>query len=132
MAMYNYMAFCHCMYNKEEILEKCIEVIREEKLTFFNDLTIYVEPTMATLYEWEFEKSERIKSELAKNKLRSKKKMRCKWEESDNATLQIAAYKLIAEKEEIEALTVNKVDNRNTYPEGVQVVMRNFNSLETK
>lgn len=111
------------MYNREEILEQCIEVIRKEKLTFFNDLAIYVEPTMATLYEWEFEKSEILKSELRKNKLASKKKMRTKWEDSDNATLQIAAYKLIAEKEEIEALTINKVDQRNTYPEGVRIII---------
>lgn len=111
------------MYNREEILEQCIEVIRKEKLTFFNDLAIYIEPTMATLYEWEFEKSEILKSELRKNKLASKKKMRTKWEDSDNATLQIAAYKLIAEKEEIEALTINKVDQRNTYPEGVRIII---------
>jgi 23S rRNA G2069 N7-methylase RlmK/C1962 C5-methylase RlmI len=110
-------------YDKEKIHEECIRVIREEKVTFFNDLAIYIEPTMSTLYEWEFEKSEDIKRELAKNKLRAKKKMRMKWEESENATLQIAAYKLIAEKEEIEALTVNKVDNRNTYPEGVRIII---------
>ncbi len=105
------MACCHFrMYNREEIKAQCIEVIRDEKLTFFTDLVIYIEPALSTLYEWELEKSEDIKTELAKNKLRSKKKMRCKWEESDNATLQIAAYKLIADKEEIEALTINKVD----------------------
>lgn len=118
------------MYNQEEILAKCLQVIKDEKLTFFNDLAIYVEPTMATLYLWEFEKLETIKSELAKNRLSSKKKMRKKWEDSDNATLQIAAYRLIAEKEEIEALTISKVDQTNRYPEGIQVVMRNAN--ETK
>lgn len=98
------------MYNREEILNKCIDVIRDEKLTFFTDLVIYIEPSIQTLYDWEFEKLESIKSELSKNKLLSKKKMRNKWEESDNATLQIAAYKLIADKDEIEALTINKVD----------------------
>ena len=98
------------MYNREEIKAKCIEVIKEEKLTFFTDLVIYVEPALSTLYEWELEKSEDIKKELSKNKLLSKKKMRCKWEESDNATLQIAAYKLIADKDEISALTISKVD----------------------
>jgi hypothetical protein len=105
------MGFLHLlMYNKEEITAKCIEVIKTEKLTFFTDLVIYIEPALSTLYEWELEKSEDIKRELSKNKFLSKKKMRCKWEESDNATLQIAAYKLIADKEEIEALTINKVD----------------------
>lgn len=100
-----------------------MRVIREEKLTFFNDLSLFIEPTMSTLYEWEFEKSETIKAELGKNRLASKKKMRRKWEDSDNATLQLAAYKLIADKEELESLTVNKVDNRNTYPEGFKVII---------
>lgn len=97
------------MYNKEAILEECIKVIKEEKLTFFTDLCLFIEPSLQTLYDWEFEKLETIKSELKKNKLASKKKMRNKWEDSDNATLQIAAYKLIAEKEEIDVLTMNKV-----------------------
>lgn len=110
-------------YNKEQIIEECLRVITKEKLTFFSDLTIYVEPALSTLYEWELEKSDVIKNALAKNRLASKKKMRCKWEDSDNATLQIAAYKLIADKDEIEALTVNKVDNRNTYPEGVKIII---------
>ena len=97
------------MYNKEEILAKCIQVIKDEKLTFFTDLVIYVEPALSTLYEWELEKSEDIKRELAKNKLSTKKKLRKKWEDSDNATLQLAAYKLIADKDEIESLTMNRV-----------------------
>lgn len=118
------------MYDKEKIKAECIEVIKTEKLTFFTDLVIYIEPALSTLYEWELEKSEDIKRELAKNKLLAKKKMRCKWEQSDNAALQIAAYRLLAEKEEIEALTINKVDQTNRYPEGIQVVMRNAN--ETK
>lgn len=120
------------MYNKEQIQDKCIKVIIAEQLTFFTDLANYIEPALSTLYEWELEKSEAIKNELYKNKLAAKRKMRKKWEDSDNATLQIAAYKLIADQEEVEALTISKVDQRNTYPEGVQVIMRNVNSVETK
>jgi hypothetical protein len=54
---------------------------------------------------------ETIKSELGKNKIKAKRKMRNKWSESENATLQLAAYKLIAEKEELDALTMNKLDH---------------------
>lgn len=104
-------AFFVCMaYDKDKILEQCVAAIKEEKLTFFADISLYVEPTLSTLYEWEFEKSDVIKTELAKNRLASKKKMRARWEDSDNATLQLAAYKLIADKAEIDALTMNKVE----------------------
>lgn len=99
------------MYDKEKLHEDCIRIVKEEKLTFFSDLTIYIEPTLSTLYEWEFEKSEDIKKELAKNKLAIKKKMRNKWELSDNPALQLAAYKLVAEKSELDALTMNKVES---------------------
>lgn len=98
------------MYDKEKIFNQCLEVIKEEKLTFFNDLSIFIEPTMATLYEWDFDKSDTLKEELKKNKLAAKRKMRNKWEDSDNATLQIAAYKLMADRDEMDALVMNKVE----------------------
>ena len=111
-------------YDKEKIKSECIRVIREENITFFTELALYIEPTMATLYLWEFEKLEEIKAEIAKNRMKSKKKMRQKWEDSDSAPLQIAAYKLYADKEELESLIMNKVDQTNRYPEGVQVVLK--------
>lgn len=110
-------------YDREKVLEQCLKVIEDEKLTFFNDLAIYVEPTMATLYEWEFEKLETVKSALAKNRLSTKKKLRNKWEESDNATLQISAYKLIAEKEELNALTMNRQEIANPPGEKFEITL---------
>lgn len=99
------------MYNKEKVLQECISVIKDNELTFFADIAIYVEPTLSTLYEWGFEKSDGIKNELAKNKLKAKKKLRSQWQYADSApALQLAAYKLMAEKDEIEALTMNRVD----------------------
>lgn len=112
------------MYDKQKIYSQCLDVIKSEKLTFFSDLAEFVEPAISTLYEWELDKSEDIKRELAKNKVTAKRKMRNKWQDSDNATLQLAAYKLIADKDELESLTINKVDNRNTYPEGINVSMK--------
>lgn len=85
-------------------------MVKENKLTFFSDIALFVEPALSTLYEWELEKSDVIKAELAKNKLATKRKMRNKWEESDNATLQLAAYKLVADRDELNALTMNRVD----------------------
>lgn len=99
-------------YDKDKVREQILAAIREEKLTFFADVSIYVEPTLSTLYEWEFEKSEDIKRELAKNKLDAKRKLRKQWQFDTAApALQLAAYKLMAEKEELEALTMNKVEN---------------------
>ena len=98
-------------YDKDRVLQQCIQVIKEEKIIFFGDLAAFIEPTMSTLYEWEFEKSHDIKNELAKNRIQAKRKMRKHWQLEEAApVLQLAAYKLMADKEELEALTMNKVD----------------------
>jgi hypothetical protein len=105
-------------YNKTEIEAKAIQAIKENELTFFDEITLYVEPTRKTLYEWELHKSDNIKEVLEKNRLTRKKKMRKKWEDSDNATLQIAAYKLIADDEEIAKITMTKTSNEHTGKDG--------------
>lgn len=120
------------MYDKDKIHNDCINAIREEGLTFFNEISLYVEPSLSTLYEWKLEQSDAIKSELAKNRLTAKKKMRNKWQDSDNATLQLAAYKLIADKEELAALTMNKVDADLNHSGGVQLIFEKAQSFETK
>jgi hypothetical protein len=95
-------------YNRQKIEDEAVKVIKKEKLTFFTDLQIYLEPSLSTLYEWELEKSEEIKKALAVNRLSVKKKMRINWQDSDNPTLQVAAYKLLADDEELVKLTSNK------------------------
>lgn len=110
-------------YNKEQILQRCLEVIEKEKITFFCDLILYIDPSLSTLYEWELEKSEDIKNAITKNKLASKKKMRLKWEDSENPALQLAAYKLIAEKDELNSLTMNRQEIANPPGESFDITL---------
>jgi hypothetical protein len=98
-------------YNKEELEKQILKAIEENELTFFNEIPLYIAPTLSTLYEWEFEKSEAIKNLLEQNKVRQKSKMRRKWRESDNPALQIAAFKLLADDEEMKKLTMTKVES---------------------
>lgn len=117
-------------YDKEEIVGKALKAIEENNITFFDDICLYVEPSRATLYDWELDKLDTIKEALGKNKIRRKKKMRDKWEESDNATLQIAAYKLLAEPEEIERITVSKVQSEQSGPNGGPIQTENRHVVE--
>jgi hypothetical protein len=105
-------------YDKGEILEQALVAIKEHKLTFFDEITLYVAPALSTLYEWKLEESDDIKNALRTNRISRKTKMRKKWEDSENAVLQLAAYKLIAEKEEIERLTMSKVSSEQSGPNG--------------
>lgn len=97
-------------YDKEKIEKEILKAIEEEELTFFSEVPLFVSPARSTLYELELDKSDKIKELLSANKLKLKNKMRRKWRESDNATLQISAYKLLADDDELKRLTVNKAE----------------------
>ena len=97
-------------YDKEKVFNEVIEAIRENKLKHFDYIEGFVEPTTPTLYQFfplESNEFNTIKRELGLNKIASKNKMRNKWEDSDNPTLQIAAFKLIATDDEQKALSTN-------------------------
>lgn len=97
-------------YDKKQIYEDVIRVIEENKLKHFSYIQGYVEPCTDTLYDIfplkSFE-SDTIKKALEQNKINSKIKMVSKWEDSDNPTLQIAAFKLIATEDERKMLSTN-------------------------
>lgn len=95
-------------YKKEDIEEKALEAIKEHRLTFFEEICLFVEPNRATLYNLGLDKLDTIKEALANNKLAAKKKMRNNWVDSDNPTLQIAAYRLYSTDEELAKLTSSK------------------------
>lgn len=97
-------------YNKEELEQEILKVIDEQELTFISEIPVFIPASLATLYNHDLEKLESIKNALAKNKVKQKSGMRKKWRNSDNPALQIAAFKLIAEPEEIEKLTTTKSD----------------------
>lgn len=103
------------MYNQEEIKKQLLNAIEQEECTSLSEASLYVAPTLATLYEWQFEKSEDIKKALDLQKIKVKAGMRKNWKKEDAApVLQLAAYKLIADDEELEKLTVNNNNNRNS------------------
>ena len=61
-----------------------------------------------TFYDHDLHKCDTIKSALEKNRINMKVDMRDKWYNSDNATLQIALMKLIADDDEAHRLNGTK------------------------
>ena len=55
-----------------------------------------------------------IKGALNKNKIELKVSMRSKWYKSENPTLQMGLYKLLANEDELDRLNGNKTINVNT------------------
>jgi hypothetical protein len=99
------------MYDKDDILQKCLKAIEDHKCTTFDEMSLYVEPDRTTLYLWDFDKFDIIKEAIGKQKVIAKSRMKKNWQREDAApALQIAAFKLMADDEEFGKLITNKSD----------------------
>jgi hypothetical protein len=102
-------------YNKDEILQKALSAIDNEECVTIEEVLLFLPIATSTFYAWEMEKSEDLKDALNAMKVKLKKKMRRNWRNSDNATLQIAEFKLISSDEERDKLNTQKVQQDNTH-----------------
>lgn len=85
---------------KQKAYEKeLLKIIEERKIMFFSHAFAYTSFSLATAYNHNLEKLDTIKDALAKNRASGVTYMLNKWIGSDNATLQIAAMKIIADEE---------------------------------
>ena len=117
-------------YDKEEILQKCIKAIEEYKCTTFDEMSLYVEPSRETLYQWELHKSDIIKEAIGKQKIIAKSRMKKNWQDHEAApALQIAAFKLMADDDELEKLVINKSDVKANVNGEMKVLEINVNGF---
>ena len=65
----------------------------------------------STFYDHKLHESDEINEALIKNRVGIKTGLRRKWYDSDNATAQIALYRLISTDKEFERLTSQKVEH---------------------
>lgn len=98
-------------YKTDELREKALAAIKKYSLVFIEDVVSYLPCSKPTFYDHKLNESDDIKSALEKNRISDKVRMRKKWRDSDNATLQIAYYKMIATEEEFKRLTGQNVDH---------------------
>jgi len=89
---------------KNELLKKAISLTKTKKLYFIEDIIALLPISKQTFYTWKFDQNDELKALLESNKVSTKLKLRKKWEDSNNATLMIALYKLIASDEERKVL----------------------------
>jgi len=95
-------------YDKEQILKQALKLSEEKKLFTMDDVVSLLPCSYSTFYSYFPAKSyelDSIKEVLNTNKIDIKVALRKKWFKSDNATLQMGLYKLIANDEERKRLT---------------------------
>jgi hypothetical protein len=95
-------------YSKAKLEKQALAAIEKHNLVFTDEVVAYLPCSTATYYNHQLEKLETIKAALEKNRIQLKGGLRSKWYQSDNATAQIALYKLIGNDEESERLNGSK------------------------
>lgn len=100
--------------DKDKLKQKCIEVINKNKLIFIEDICAMVGVAKSTFYD-KFPITGNDYYDLSKmleeNKISLKVSLRKKWFDSDNATTQMALYKLCSTPEEHKKLQQNYTDH---------------------
>jgi hypothetical protein len=112
-------------YDRTEILAQAKQAIEENELTTIAEVLTYIPCDEATIYstpEWKIEVLEPIKKALEIKKTSLKAKMKKEWrKEGSNPTLQIAAFKLIADEDEMARLSTSINKNEHTGKDGKEL-----------
>ena len=92
--------------------EKAIlETIAKNPIFKFKDIFVYYKGcSRATAYNHNLDKLDSIKEALYSNKRKGVSSLLAKWLASDNATLQLAAMRMICDQEEHRSLNQNYTD----------------------
>jgi len=103
-------------YNTQELIKRSIEILDDPKshTVFIEDLVVKLGISKPTFYEHKLNEVAEIKERLERNKVTTKNNLRIKWYNSDNATLQMGLYKLLANEFEYARLNNNNVINNVT------------------
>jgi hypothetical protein len=100
---------------KKDYESDIIEIIKKHNIFNIVDIfSFYTGCSRATFYNNGLDKLDNILKALDDNKIKTKHSLKNKWLKSDNPTLQIALFKLIATDEERKALSTNWQENNNT------------------
>jgi hypothetical protein len=98
-------------YDRKKIFQQAKEAIVKNKLFFVEDVVAYLPCDKTSFYRFfpvDCNEYNELKELLEQNKTEIKVSMRSKWYKSENATLQMALYKIIANEDELRRLSVVK------------------------
>ncbi len=99
------------MADVKKIEHKALEILEEKTdIYFFQDLADELGYSRQWLYELGVDKIDTIRNALLKNKQTWKRNLRNKWYLSENPTVQVVLYKLLAEEEELKKLNNSRVE----------------------
>lgn len=102
---------------REKAVKTVLDIINEYSVTTVKGICSYLPFSRATFYNYGFDTLDVIKQAVEDKKVELKEALRTKWFISENATLQIALYKLLADETELKALNnTMTVDAKKSLP----------------
>jgi len=101
---------------KEQHEAEILQIVVKQKIMKIQHIfQHYTNLGSAQFYNLELEKSESIKEAIQTNKSKAVSYMLNKWVGSDNATLQISAFKVLCEDEDRKKLSMQFVESENSH-----------------
>ncbi len=102
--------------NKQQHETDIIKIIIKNKIMRIDHIfSHYLDLKSSQFYNLQLEKSENIKEAIRTNKSKAVSYMLNKWVGSDNATLQISAFKVLCEDEDRKKLSMQFVESENSH-----------------
>lgn len=95
-------------YDKADLEKKALAAIKRHKIKFITHVAAFLPCSEKTIFNKELQELQSIKDAIEENRISSKVKTLNKWEKSENATLQVAFMKLIADDDEADRLNGTK------------------------
>lgn len=104
------------MKSKEEHEKAIVEIIQTfEVKKILHIFQHYLDLKSSQFYNLELDKSDSIKDAIALNKSKACTYMINKWIQSDNATLQISAFKVLCDEDDRKKLSMNYTENEHSF-----------------
>lgn len=120
------------MSKTDKYKAELLDVIKKHKIAFIDHCFAFTSFSRSTAYEHNLDKSDDIKNAIAQNRVKAKNYMLNKWIASDNATLQLAAYRLCATPEEHQKLNQQYIDHTSKGEKMQPVPIVFYDSDESK
>ena len=100
-------------YKTKELEAQALKAVKKHKLCFIDDIISYLPCSRQAYYNHNLDKNDDIKKALTVNRVSQKRELRSKWMESNQPSLQMALYKLLADDDERKRLSMSYVDHTN-------------------
>lgn len=103
-------------YDKEAILKEALKQIEEQQLTTLTEVETFIPVTRQQMYtEGWADILDKVKEAILAQRVKRKTQYKRRWAgETAAPVLQLAGFKLIADQDELERLTVNNNNNRQS------------------